>query len=247
MANPVLLNNVQHHDLKVKTGYGPKFGNNVATVLTFPTEFADVQRDYPIFFQKDSQAGEYRSIALLGFEKDENLFLNNGEWIAGYVPAVVARGPFMIGYQEQESGGNIRKEPVIHVDLDDPRISRTEGTPVFLPRGGNSPYIDQVAMTLNGIREGMEISNAMFAAFSSMDLIEPVNIEIKLTSDLQYDLQGLHTISQEKLAALDGDSLLRLNKAGFLQGAFLVVSSLSNVQRLIKLKQHRLLNQGKEP
>jgi SapC len=244
MANHVLLNNVQHHDLKVLTGYGAEYGDNVATVLTFPTEFADVQREYPILFQKDSQTGEYRSIVLLGFEKSENLFLNNGQWNANYVPAIVARGPFLIGFQEQEVGGNISKEPVIHVDLDNPRISRTEGTPVFLPRGGNSSYIDQVAMILNGIRQGLDVSKEMFAVFSSMELIEPVNVEIKFTSDLQYDLQGLYTISQEKLAALDGESLARLNKSGFLQGAFLAVSSLSNLQRLVTLKQQRLLNQA---
>jgi hypothetical protein len=243
MTNYALLNNVEHHDLKIITRYGKQYGDNVATVLTFPTEYADIQREYPIFFQKDPQSGEFRSVALLGFEKDENLFLENDAWRASYIPGIIARGPFLIGFQEKEVGGNITKEPVIHIDLDHPRVSRTEGTPVFLPRGGNTPYIDQVAAVLDGIREGLEVSKAMFEAFTAMDLIEPMNVEIKFTDDLQYDLRGLYGINQAKLAALDGDSLVKLNKAGFLHGAFLVLSSLNNVQRLVNLKQQRLLGQ----
>ena len=246
MANHALLNNIEHHDLKVITRFGAEFGDNIATVLTFPTEYAEAQREYPIFFQKDPQSGEFRSIVLLGFEKDENLFLEQaqGRWNAGYVPSVITRGPFLIGFQEQEIDSNLRKEPVIHVDLDNPRVSRTEGTPVFLPRGGNTPYINQIAVVLDGIREGLAVSDAMFAAFSEADLIEPVTLEIKFTEDLQYDLKGLHTISQQRLAALSGEALLKLNRAGFLHGAFLVLSSLNNVQRLVSLKQQRLLNRS---
>jgi hypothetical protein len=50
---------------------------------------------------------------------------------------------------------------------------------------------------------------------------------------------GLYTINQQKLAALDGAALERLNRAGFLQAAFLVISSMNNVRRLIALKQQR--------
>ena len=244
MTNFALLNNIDHHDLKVITRFGPEFGDGVATVLTVPTEFADVQREYPIFFQKDPQSGEFRSIVLLGFEKNENLFLHNGTWDANYVPGMVARGPFLIGFQEREMGGTLSKEPVIHVDLDNPRVSRTEGMPVFLPRGGNSPYIDQVATILNAIREGLEVSTAMFAIFDEMELIESVNLEIKLRDDVGYNLEGLYTISRQKLASLNGDELAKLNRAGFLEGAFLVLASLHNVQRLLSMKQRRLGHQA---
>jgi hypothetical protein len=128
--------------------------------------------------------------------------------------------------------------------MDDPRISRTEGEPVFLPQGGNSRYLERVAATLHGIHAGMELSKAMFAAFAAHDLIEPVKVEIKLAADEQYDLLGLHTISEEKLASLQGDALVALNKAGFLQGAFLVIASLSNVKKLIDMKHRQRRQQA---
>jgi SapC protein len=234
-----MLNNVAHKDLRVIRRFGAQFGDNVPTVLTFPTEYADVQREYPIFFRKDPGTNEYQSVALLGFEKNENLFLEGDLWRANYIPGVVARGPFLIGFQEQELDGDLRKEPVIHVDIEHPRVSRTEGEPAFLPQGGNSPYLDYVANVLRGIRDGIDISKTMFAAFRELDLIEPVKVEIKLNESEAYSLVGLETINQTKLGSLDGTALERLNKAGFLQGAFLVATSLSNVQRLMAMKQRK--------
>src|SRR3954466_7650242 len=122
MARHVLLNNVAHKNLRVITRHGARFGESMGSVLTFPTEFGDIQREYPIFFRKDGASGEFLSIALLGFEKDENLFLEGEDWQARYIPGVIARGPFLIGFQEREIDGDVRREPVIHVDLDDPRI-----------------------------------------------------------------------------------------------------------------------------
>jgi hypothetical protein len=239
MARHALLNNVDHQDLRVILRYGAEFADNVATVLTFPTEFADLQREYPIFFRKDRTTGEFQSVALLGFQEGENLFLEGGRWNANYIPGIVARGPFLIGFQEQQVDGAMRKEPVIHVDVDHPRVSRTEGQPVFLPHGGNSPFLDHVAAVLRGIHKGLEVSRAMFAAFTRLELIEPMKLEVKVSNTETYALDGLHTINEEKLRALDGESLLQLHRAGFLQGAYLVIASLGNVKSLMAVKQRR--------
>ena len=236
-----MLNNVAHKDLRVITRHGSEYGDNVGTVLTFPTEYGDVQREYPIFFRKDPDTAQFQSIALLGFAQDENLFLEEEHrWNAHYIPAIVARGPFLIGFQQQEIG----TQPVIHVDLDNPRVSQTEGEPVFLPQGGNSRYIEHVAAVLKGIQDGLAASQAMFAAFTALNLIEPVKVEIKFSAEEQYNVLGLYTISEEKLAVLDGDSLVRLNRAGFLQGAFLVIASMNNVKKLIDMKQRRRAHGG---
>lgn len=239
MAKHVMLNNVAHHDLRVITRYGAEFGDNVGTVLTFPTEYGDIQREYPIFFRKDAQTGEFQSVALLGFQQDENLFLDDGAWQAAYIPGIVARGPFLIGFQNQDVDGELRREPVIHVDLDNPRISRTEGEPVFLPQGGNTRYLERIGTILQGIRQGLAVSKAMFDAFSALELIEPVNVEIKFNDEEQFNLRGLYTVSEEKLRQLNGDALFKLNSAGFLQGAFLVIASLNNVKKLIDMKHRR--------
>lgn len=239
MTKHVLLNNVAHKDLKVITRYSAEYGDNVSGVLTFPTEYGDIQREYPILFRKSSEANEFQSVALLGFEKNENLFLSGSNWNANYVPGIVARGPFLIGFQEQEINGEVISEPVIHIDMDDPRVSDAEGEPVFLTHGGNSPYLEKIASILKGIRDGLEVSKTMFIIFGELGLIEPVAIEIGLNREEKFTLNGYYTISEEKLAALNGQDLEKLNKMGLLQSAFLVIASLHNVKKLIVMKNQR--------
>jgi hypothetical protein len=239
MSQLVMLNNIAHKDLRVINRFGAEFGDNVGTVPVYPTEYIDVHGEYPIFFREDATTGEYSSVALLGFDRNENLYLNEGRWDAHYIPGIVARGPFLIGFQDQEVDGETRREPVVHVDLDHPRISKTEGETVFLPQGGNSPYLERVSLVLRGIRDGLAMSKAMFAAYTALDLIEPVKLEIKPTSDESYSVIGMHTINQQKLAELDGATLEKLNRNGLLYGAFLVIASTNNVRKLIAMKQAR--------
>lgn len=240
MAKHLLLNNITHKDLKIITRHSAAFGDNVGSTLTFPTEFADVHREYPILFQKNPDTGKFQSVVLLGLKSDENLFLDElGGWKANYIPAVIERGPFLIGFQDQSRDGGSERTPVIHVDMEHPRISETEGEAVFLDHGGLSPYLEKISKILNRIYDGMQISDAMFAAFAELDLIEPVNLEIELNDREVYRLHGNYTIHQEKLANLRGADLERLNRSGFLRCAFLAVESLGNIQRLVQLKTAR--------
>ena len=232
MTNRVLLNNVDHGDLRVIASHGQAFGDSINQVLVFPTEFEDIQREYPIFFRRDAN-GEYQSVALLGLDRDENLFLDEDGWQARYVPAVQQRGPFSIALQD--SGA----EPMIHIDLDHPRVSRTQGEPLFLPAGGNAPYLQHIARVLGTIYDGLEASKALFAALDDLRLIEPVDVEIKLNDREEYAVPDLHTISQERLGELMGAELERLHRAGFLPAVYWVLSSLGNVARLIDLKTRK--------
>ena len=237
MANRVMLDNVAHQDLRVAPRHGPEFGDSVNQVIVFPTEYADVQREYPILFRKDSN-GDYVSIAILGLDKDENLFLEGEEWRARYVPAIQARGPFLIGLAK-ENAVDSSGDPKINIDLDDPRVSETQGEALFLPHGGNAPYLERMAHTLNILYDGVALSKRMFAAFDAAQLIEPVTIEISLREGAKYAISDCYAISRERLASLDGATLETLNKDGFLHLAFLAISSLGNMSRLIDMKERR--------
>lgn len=236
MSQVVLLDNVEHHDLRLITRFSPEFGDKVNLALVVPTEFAEVQREYPILFRQ-SDDGNFQAFALLGFEKDENLYLDDAGWHAQYIPAMQARGPFRIGFRQDGQSG--RGEPMIMVDLDHPRISRTEGDPLFLPHGGNAPAFERVAETLRTLHTGVEAGNAMFSAFAQAGLLAPVEINIEFDEMARYTLPDFFSISQEALAQLDGATLQRLNQSGFLAMAYCVVLSRGNLARLIELKTKR--------
>lgn len=240
MANNVLLNNVSHQNLKVVGRFGPEFGNAVSSVLAFPTEFIELQKEYPILFRKNPETQKYHSIALLGLSQNENLFLNSNiesGWDAHYIPAIVAKGPFLIGFQSQDSGNS--KAPVIHIDLDHPKVNEKDGYPLFLEHGGNSPYLEHIAKILKLIHQGMAAQDAMFELFSEFDLIESIDIDIALNNSEKLTLIGNHTINEDKLLALSGDKLEKLNRMGFLHLAYAAISSLTNIRKLTEIKNSR--------
>lgn len=230
MPNAVLLDNVQHHDLRVIGGHGPAFGDAVNEIPVFATEFAELQRDYPLYF-RETENGGFQTYALLGLDKAENLFLTDGQWQARYVPAMSNRGPFLIGMNDDQ--------PMLMVDLDHPRLSRSEGEPVFLPHGGNAPVLERHMRALRTIHQGVELNAPMFAAFQAEGLIAPVEIAIRLDDTTEYKMPGLFSISQEALSQLSGEALERLNRAGFLALAFQIVGSMGNMARIIELKNRK--------
>ena len=245
-----LLNNVTHKDLCIVTRFGREYGDEVGLVPAFPTEFAELQREYPIFLRKDRDNGDWQAVALLGFESNENLFLHDGRWNANYLPGYVARGPFLIGFQQQNIDGELRSEPVIQVDMDHPRIRTGESEAgaaqaeaaqaVFLPHGGNSAYLEHITAVLRGIRDGADAGKAIFAAFDELGLIQPMNVELKFDEEHGANLTGLHGIDRDRLAALDAEALHRLHRGGYLEGAYLILASTHNLRRLMAEKQRRL-------
>src|ERR1044072_4866376 len=107
MTTRPLLNNVDHHDLRVIVGHSAAFGDAINQALVFPTEFDAVQREYPILFRRDAAEG-LQAVALLGLDRDENLFLDEAGWHARYVPAGQQRGPFPIGLRQDGEGARAR-------------------------------------------------------------------------------------------------------------------------------------------
>ena len=151
---------------------------------------------------------------------------------------LLEKGPFLIGMQEKSDG---EKGLVISVDIDHPRVSRTEGELLFLPHGGNSKYIERISYVLNAIHEGQGQTQGFIDAMLEHDLLEPFALNVELNDGSKHRLEGFHTVHEEKLTHLNGDILTELSKKGYLMYAYMVVASLSNIRKLIEKKNQQLL------
>ena len=123
--------------------------------------------------------------------------------------------------------------------MDDPRVGVDDGQAVFLPFGGDSPYLEKVMRTLQTIHQGANRDKTLFKLLDSMDLLQPVSIGVTLSNVAQVNLNDYMTIDAEKLSRLDGENLEKLNKQGALSLAFFALSSLTNFQHLITLKNKK--------
>ena len=228
MPNPVLLNNVQHQDLRVLTQRSAALGDDVMFALTFPAEFRTLQAHYPIVFRKTDDATSFEPVALFGFQQGENLFLNAAGWDAPEVPLLVERQPFLIGRQGEEL--------MVHIDVEHPRVGTDEGEPLFLEHGGITPYLERTNSVLLTIHRGMQTLPGFIGALLEHELLESFVFDIELDDGSQNRLAGFYTIHEERLAALDGAALGRLHGAGYLQAIYMTIASMSQFRALIARK-----------
>jgi hypothetical protein len=229
MSNHALLNNVDHKDLRVIAARGAAWGDEVMSVITFPHEFRSIQAHYPIVFRKSAE-GHFQPIALFGFREKQNLFLSRRGWDAPYVPLMIERQPFLIGKSNDQL--------VIHVDMDSPRVSRTEGEALFRAHGGMTDFLERMNSVLLAIHQGIESTPAFVAALLEHDLLESFVFDVRLKDGSENRLAGFYTIHEEHLINLSGEALEQLSRTGYLQAAYMAVASLSHFRELIE-RQNR--------
>lgn len=239
MTQAVLLNAADHADLRVITDRGAAFGDNQWFATTFPLEIRSCAACYPLFFFKDNQSQQTFPVALFGFAHGENLFLQDG-WQDQYVPLSVRRQPFLIGRQQIQQDGAVREQRVLHIDLEHPRVSKTEGEALFLPYGGQTTFLQDMAGVLETLHLGMQDAQQFVAALAEYQLLEPVTVNITLKDGSSHQLVGFLTIAEEALAALDGPALAALHQRGYLQAIYLMIASQANIRQLVTLKNRQL-------
>jgi hypothetical protein len=237
MTNHVVLDNISHKDLKVITTRGKAYGDGVNFTTVMPSELRQLQSDFPLFIRKTPDSASWEIIALFGLEQDENLFLAGNDWQAGYLPLTLERQPFLIGFGPDDN-------PMVHIDMDSPRISEGnsesggegEGEPVFLAQGGNSPYLQRISSILKAIHEGHEHTAAFTKTLGNLDLIEPVALTVELNNGEKLTVEGLHTVNEEKVAALQGAQLSEFHAQSYLQLTHMMMASINNMSTLIAKK-----------
>jgi len=240
MANKhVLLNNVDHHNIKIITERSARYGDDVSFVMTFPLEFRRIQSCYPIFFRKDANTGNFSPIALFGFEPRENLYLSDDGWDAQYVPLMIQRQPFLIGLQRVEGEGDATK-PVVSIDINSPRVNESEGEALFLEHGGTSDYLAAMTELLETIRLADEMNTDFVDALLKLDLIEAVTMQVELKDGSKHEMLGYYTINEEKLDALDSETLGELHGHHYLDSIYMILASLSCFRTLVQKKHDQL-------
>lgn len=239
MTDFVLLDPEKHRHLKVITERSAQYGDDVQYAMTFPFEFRNVQACYPIFFHKDADSGRFFPLALFGFERGENLFLNESGWDARYVPIMIQRQPFLIGFQDDPDQSG-EKRAIVSIDMDNPRVNDTEGETLFPVEGGTSEFLQKISGQLELIHQAHDHSARFVDALIEHDLLESFTLEITLDDGSGNQLLGFYTINEDTLRTLSGAAFASLNEQGFLQPLFMVLASHSSIATLIDRKNATL-------
>lgn len=239
MPNHVLLNNVEHKDIKIITQKSADYGDDIWYAPTFYREFRSTQAYYPILLQKDPETNSFITVALFGFQSKENLFLNSSGWDANYIPLSIQRLPFLIGFQEVNNNGVTDYQRVITLDMDSPRVNKVEGKALFLEFGGNSEYLETMANILETLHLGLEENKGFIEALLKYELIEALTVDVELKDGSKNSLIGFHTINEDQLNKLSAEAIVELHQAGYLQAIYLMLASQVHFRELVDRKNKK--------
>lgn len=232
---PALLDNVNHRDLRLQTRLDPTWGDAVSAVPTVPAEFRQVQAYFPILFQESGEAAGFQPVALLGLFEQHNRFLGPQGWAVGHLPWALERQPLMVGRDGEEGW-------VVHIDLDSPRLSMSEGEPLFLPQGGQSPLLERRVSVLQALHQGLQALPEFIQALLQHQLLEPMSLDVTQPDGSVRRLAGYYVINEDRLAALPGPVVAALHAADHWLPMAMAVASLSHLPDLILREQQQRLH-----
>ena len=241
---PIFYGGLEPLSSSVHAGYrsrssdrAPFLASNHAVPITID-EFVAVQRHFPIVFS----IGENPvPLALMGLNEGVNVFVDADGKPTGdiYLPAYVRRYPFMLARLQQDA-----QELSLCFDPTSGLIGDFEdGEPLFND-GKPSDATNNVLKFCEEFELSAQRTVAFMTELKDAGLLMDGEVSIQPAgSEQPFVYRGFQMVNEEKLRALEGDDLKRMNGNGILP---LVLAHLFSVS-LVRDVFAKQLQQGKGP
>jgi len=230
---PELLSREQHGSLGVESAKKPfAFCSKIRAVPLTISEIPEASKHYPIVF---TSKDEPLPIAVLGFNGDENLFVDeNGNWESyAYIPGYLRRYPFAFA---GETGGD---RLALVIDAAFEGVSRAAKQKLF-DKDGLSEFTKQ-AMEFSRTYEGDRRStDLIMKEVKKYDLIAPQTAQYTPAGETApRPFAQYFGIDEQKIAAISDEQYLGLRKMNVLPFLYSQILSLSNWRNLIARRMKR--------
>lgn len=229
---PVPLNRDAHKDLRLKAVPNVRFAMNTHSVPLTGAEFGVAARDLLIVFAGNS-AADCGPIALLGLRENENLFIDaEGQWTSNaYMPAFMRRYPFVLAEKPEAKDGD---DFTVFLDEAYEGFNDTDGERLFKEDGTDGEILTNAVAFLGEFQQNIARTKKFMEQLVKHDLLEPRNVQLKKGGEggKAINLNGLFVINEEKLRALNAETMHELLVEGVLGWAYAHLLSLLNIDRL---------------
>lgn len=201
-------------------------------------EFGKACLAFPIAFLQDD--GRFFPIALLGLNKEHNLFVNSqGQWLGDYIPAQLRTHPFELALSADRktllcfdaASELVRPEAAARGE----RFTR-----IFDRDGQLAPELKQLVSFYEQIQTNKELTYAACKRLVDYDLLAPWELQAwDRVNQTPYTLSGLYRVDEKALEDLPLEQLADLKNKGVLTFIYSHLISTHLVERLEKLhEQH---------
>ena len=235
--DPVALDRSAHHDVRMRFPVTDwTVASRLNSMLLAAVEFGDASREYPIVFVPagETEAGKpaVAPVAIFGLAQHENLFLDGSKWRASYMPAFLRLYPFGLGRIDDKTWA-------MCFDKAWSGISNTEGDPLFQADGQPTEMIKAVKAQLEQAEVEVQRTRFVGERLQELDLLRPMRFDATLPGGEKLSVDGFLTVDEEKFKALPDDTLIDLQRKGYLGLIYAHLISLGNMRRLTEWRLQR--------
>lgn len=240
-AGLVPFDRALHGDRAVREVGRMAFASRLHAAPLAVVEFQHAARHYPIAFVRDPASGRPQPIAVLGLERERNLFVRDGAWEPlCWIPAYVRRWPFFTVQMARPKQDGDRDDALICVD----EQGLTEGPPTTgqalfadgQPTDAWRP-IEQLVREVEAARVQTDAFSARLAELGLLDGFEAH--AVPSGGGPPRTIGGLERVDEDKLNALPEATIKELMQRGFLSRVYAHLTSLDNFRYLLERATRR--------
>ncbi|MBN1604603.1 MAG: SapC family protein [Chitinispirillaceae bacterium] len=219
-AQPV--SKIRHRNWSVKTGHDFSFSKELNSVPVTAIEFPNLAQEFSIIFTgKDDTL---IPMVILGVKDKENLFVSDDNKLtARYIPAFLRRYPFIF------SSGNDNN---LTLCIDESFTGCNQegiGERLFDSEGEQTVYLKNMLGFLKEYQIQFNRTKMFCKKLLELDLLEPMNAQIKAASGERITLGGFFAVNRAKLKALSAENAHTLLKSDELELIYLHLHSMRNL------------------
>lgn len=224
--NLVQLTRAAHGHLRIDPKKAMAPAASVHLVPLVRPEIRKMASQFPVFFVKDGETGQFYPAALLGLEPHENLFWVAGGLEAHYIPLNLLRLPFFMGGDEG----------VICIDTDSPGVDGGGSCAILEADGRDSAYMTSIQAILGELAGAQAQTRALVDTALAQKLVCEVKLDLKFRTGHTAALSGLYSIDEKAF----GRALGQLPDIDTVMILAAMALSLDHVSKLVERKNVRL-------
>ncbi|MBK1688335.1 SapC family protein [Rubrivivax gelatinosus] len=234
---PVPVDLGQHRALKLALPVRDwSVAGELNSVFIAAIEFVDAAREYPIFFvttgKDDAGKPQIAPIAVFGLQPKQNLFVDQGQWRAQFMPAVLTSYPFCVGRLDNERFA-------VCLDADWKGLG-DEGEALFDAEGKPGASLQAVRGQLEALEGEAQRTRVLCQRLAELDLLRPMRFDANLPDGSKLTVDGFLTVDNAKVQALDAATTHELLKSGLLGLIYAHFVSLGHMRKLLEWHLERL-------
>lgn len=232
MVSPVVLSNEKHAKLRVIESADYSQHKKEHLVRITVQDFFVLSSEFPLVFVKENGQDMFVPVAVMGLKEGKNLYCQTDQWQAHVVPANFNNYPFRMVRIEEGSD-----QLALLVDEDSPRLSETDGIPLFNEEGEKTEYLEKkIEILLKNARLTAQ-TESICKILADKDLLMTKQLQLQHRPDSQrYNIDGIYTIDEEKLNALSDEDFLDLKKQGLIPLIYAHLCSLQQFRRVSEMQ-----------